>query len=193
MVNLPAPNDLVLIAFMPSPRDLELARLLGWYRIPLRSAPKVVAVDYLAFYQPATFGEAHKWCIEFFAPVLGHELVTRADLFADEAKGSRAHEEYFKLQLGPIQELPQPIPAGKWKRLTFLYSTGERLLSAETIEGLSVHDEERQILWRALRERAQQAQAYGASELPEMAIDPEVLALLSLGSENLFTEDEVGG
>ena len=35
----------------------EIARLLGWYRIPLRTAPKVVAVDYLAFYQPSAFGE----------------------------------------------------------------------------------------------------------------------------------------
>lgn len=190
MVNLPAPKDLVLIAFMPSPRDLELARLLGWYRIPLRTAPKDVAVDYLAFYQPATLGEGHKWRIEFFAPVLGHELVTRADVFADEAKGPRALEEYFKLQLGPSQELPQPIPAGKWKRLTFLYSTGERLLSAEMIDGLSVQDEERQVLWRALRERAQQAQAYGAGDLPEMAIEPEIFALLSLAIANPNPETE---
>jgi hypothetical protein len=49
------PTDLILVAFLPSPRDLEIARLLGWYRIPLRTAPKVVAVDYLAFYQPSVY------------------------------------------------------------------------------------------------------------------------------------------
>ena len=49
------PQALVLVAFIPTPRDLEIARVLGWYRIPLRSAPKVIAVDYLAFYQPASF------------------------------------------------------------------------------------------------------------------------------------------
>ena len=42
---------LVLVAVMTDPRDLEIARLFGWYRIPLRTAPKVIAVDYLAFYQ----------------------------------------------------------------------------------------------------------------------------------------------
>ena len=29
MTSLPAPNDLILVAFMPSPRELEIARLLG--------------------------------------------------------------------------------------------------------------------------------------------------------------------
>jgi hypothetical protein len=52
-----SPTSLVLVCLLPTPRDLEIARLLGRYRIPLRTAPKVVAVDYLAFYQPSTFGE----------------------------------------------------------------------------------------------------------------------------------------
>ncbi len=54
-------------------------------------------------------------------------------------------------------------------------------MKAEKIEQLSVHNEERQILWRALRDRAQAEQSYAALELPEMAVDPEVLALLVLG------------
>jgi hypothetical protein len=54
------PASLVLVCLLPAPRDLEIARLLGWYRIPLRSAPKVIAVDYLAFYQPASFGAARR-------------------------------------------------------------------------------------------------------------------------------------
>ncbi len=39
-------SDLVLVAVMPNQRDLEIARVLGWYRIPLKSAPKVISVDY---------------------------------------------------------------------------------------------------------------------------------------------------
>jgi len=61
-------TDLILVCLLRSPRDLEIARLLGWYRIPLRSAPKVVAVDRLAFYQPASFGELGGR-IEYTAPV----------------------------------------------------------------------------------------------------------------------------
>jgi hypothetical protein len=180
MADLPSPNDLVLVAFLPSPKDLEIARVLGWYRIPLRTAPRVVAVDTLAFYQPATFGEDHKWCIEYIAPVTGHELTTRGQLFKEDADHPRAGEEYFKLQLGTLQPLPQSIPAGDWKRITFLYTTGERLLNAQTIEDLSVHDEERQVLWRALRERAEKEQQYGADHLPEFPWDPELLAFFGM-------------
>lgn len=180
MADLLSQNDLVLVAFLPSPKDLEIARVLGWYRIPLRTAPRVVAVDTLAFYQPATFGDGHKWCIEFIAPVTGHELTTRGQLFKEDADDPRAGEEYFKLQLGTLQALPKPIPASDWKRLTFLYTTGERLLSAQTLEELSVHDEERKVLWSALRERAQKEQQYGADHLPEFPWDPELLAFFGM-------------
>jgi hypothetical protein len=29
------PGDLILVAIMNSKRDLEIARVLGWYRIPV--------------------------------------------------------------------------------------------------------------------------------------------------------------
>lgn len=180
MSNLPSANDLILVAFLPSPRDLEIARVLGWYRIPLRSAPRVVAVDFLAFYQPADFGEGHKWCIELVAPVAGHELVTREQLFKEESQGPRASEEYFKISLGPLQALTKPIPIGKWKRLTFLYTTGERLLAAQTIDDLSVHDDERHVLFHALRERAKDKQQYSVVHQPEFPFDPELLAYIGM-------------
>ncbi len=49
------PTDLVLIAVLNNRRDFEVIRLLGWYRIPLRFAPKIVDVDAIAFYQTARF------------------------------------------------------------------------------------------------------------------------------------------
>ena len=175
---LPAPTDLILVAFLPQPRDLEIARVLGWYRIPIATAPKIVAVDWLVFYQPASFGEAHRWRIEWAAPVEGHELTTRATLFRDEPNHPHAHETYYKIQLGALQRLPHPIVAQRWKRLTFLYTTGERLLAARTLHDLVVDGEERRLLWRALRERA--AQPYRAAQ-PAEQIPPEILALLALG------------
>ncbi|MFC1936869.1 hypothetical protein ACFLYP_04310, partial [Chloroflexota bacterium] len=107
-------------------------------------------------------------------------LATRADLFKDQPDHPRAREEYFKLQLGSLVALPDPIPAGEWKRLTFLYTTGQHLLSAENLNDLTVHEEERKLLWRALRERAQQEQGYKIADLPELPIDPEILALFGL-------------
>ena len=158
------------------PRDLEIVRLLGWYRIPLRSAPKVVAVDQLAFYQAGSFGASGSR-INFFAKVRGHELTTRVELLIDETNHPRANEEYYKIQIGELEKLSQPIIADKWKRLTFLYTTGEYLLKAQTLNDLVVQSDERQLLWQSLRERATQEQTY-QTDLPEADIPPDVLIAL---------------
>jgi hypothetical protein len=182
-------TDLVLVCLLPTPRDLEIARLLGWYRIPLRTAPKVVAVDYLAFYQPGSFTERGGQ-IEFVAPVRGHELSTRAELLRDETDHPRANEEYFKIQIGGLEKLGQPVKAEKWKRLTFLYTTGEYLLKAQTLNDLVVQSDERGLLWQSLRERAAGHQDYKV-DMPD-DIDPGVLiALLGIKElqEDYQTED----
>ncbi len=171
-----SPTSLVLVCLLPTPRDLEIARLLGWYRIPLRTAPKVVAVDYLAFYQPSAFGE-RGGKIEFIAEVRGHELTTRGELLKDEADHPRAREEYYKIQIGGLERLKEPVVADKWKRITFLYTTGEYLLRAKTLNDLVVDGDERQILWHSLRERAENEQLY-KTDLPEADIPPEVLMAL---------------
>jgi len=137
----------------------------------------VIAVDYLAFYQTAAFAE-NKWRIQYLAPVLGHELTTRAELLQDELDHPSAQLEYYKVQLGAMIRLPDPILADKWRRITFFYTTGEHLRQAAAIRDLIVPSEERRILWQALRERASQAQNYVADKSPEFEIDPAVLASL---------------
>ncbi len=168
---------------------MEIARLLGWYRIPLRTAPKVIAVDYLAFYQTGAFGD-DKWRIQYIAPVRGHELTTRAELLRTEVDHPRAKEEYYKVQLGALEALSKPIVADTWRRITFLYSTGEYLSRATTINDLVVQSDERQLLWQALRERAEQV--YGSPELPDMDLPDDVLAiLLGIKEGNAsYAEDE---
>lgn len=147
------PEDLVLVAVVKSPRDLEIARVLGWYRIPLETAPKTLHIDWLAFYQSAAFGD-EKWSVRYACPVRGFELTRRGELLRDEPDHARADEPYYKVILGPMQALPQPIPARKWRRVTFLFTTGERLAGARDLTDLRVpasrkHDR----LWGLLRER----------------------------------------
>lgn len=173
----PSPTSLILVVLLNNRRDLEIARVLGWYRIPLRSAPKVIAVDYLAFYQTAAFRE-ERWQIRWIAPVRGHELTTRLELLRDEPDHPRARQEYFKVQIGPLMDLPRPIPAANWRRITFLYTTGEYLMQAETISDLVVKSDERPVLWQALRERANQAQSYTTGKEPDLDLDPMLLAAL---------------
>jgi len=176
MSPLPLPTSLILVAVMTALRDLEIARLLGWYRIPLRTAPKVVAVDYLAFYQTGGFGD-EKWRIQYIAPVRGHELTTRAELLRDEPDHPRAREEYFKIQLGPLEKLEHPIIASSWKRVTFFYTTGEYLLQAGSINDLVVRSVERKQLWNAMRERSDQ-ENFDDQEGDELELDDAILALL---------------
>ncbi len=178
MSAFPPSNALILIAVMPDRRDLEIARLLGWYRIPLRFAPKVIDVDYLAFYQTGAFGEAARWQINSFAQVRGHELTTRKELFRDEPDHPRSKDEYYKIQIGPLQLLEIPIVTTGWRRLTFLYTTGDLFCSAKTINDLVVRSEERDILWKSLRDRAAHGSQYQANDLPEIALDPVLLAML---------------
>lgn len=176
-----SPVSLILVAVMTNPRDLEIARLFGWYRIPLKRAPKVIAVDYLAFYQTKAFGE-QRWRIRYVAPVRGHELTTRGELLRDEPDHPRASEEYYKVQIGQLEELQRTILAEKWRRLTFLYTTGEYLIEARTLNDLVVHSEERQILWNALRERLAQEKSY--SVLDDVELDEDILSDL-LGIKEL--------
>ena len=176
-MTFPSPSSLVLVAVMKDPRDLEIARLLGWYRIPLRSAPKVVAVDYLAFYQTAAFGEG-RWRIQYLAPVRGHELVTRKELLRDEADHPHANHEYYKIELGPLLALPQPIMAEAWRRVTFFYTTGEYLMRARSLHELILASEERPLLWKALRERTLPAQAEKEGSGHQSEINPLILAEL---------------
>jgi len=172
-----SPDSLILIAIIPTPEDLQLARVLGWYRIPSRTAPRILNVDYLAFYQPASF-QGRRWRVECLAPVLGHELTTRAELLQDESDHSRADEEYFKVQLGPVNPLRHSIRAGNWKRFTFLYTTGEYLQGASVLTDLTVAPAERRRLWKALRERGTISSTYQAEMIDLDLIPLDVLSSL---------------
>jgi hypothetical protein len=154
-------DDLVLVALCRSRRDLEIARLLGWYRIPLASAPKTLRVDWLAFFLTSAFGR-ERWSVRYLAPVRGFELRRRGELLRDEPDHPRAEEPYYRVDLGPLRELGRPIPARRWRRLTFLYTTGDRLRSAADVRQLSVSvgdGDDR--LWRLLRERGAPADTAG--------------------------------
>jgi len=170
------PSSLIMVCVLPKPKDLEIARLFGWYRIPLRSAPKVISVDYLAFYQPASFAQA-KNRIDYLAKVRGHELTTRKELIREESNHPHANEEYFKIQLGQLEKLNEPIKAGNWKRFSFFYTTGEYFLEAEELKDLVVKTNDRLTLWKALNERAKASQEY-TTEIQDSELSPEILLTL---------------
>ena len=129
------PEDRVLVAIMPSPRDLAIARDQGWYRIPQQQSPKGIHAEYLAFYFNRAFG-SQKWAIHYYAPQLGFELVRRLDLFPDEPRHPRADHLYFKVQLGSLQQLERPIISLRWRRISFIHTTWDRFMDATEINDL---------------------------------------------------------
>lgn len=131
------PEDRVLVAVMTRPQDFKAARDQGWYRVPEKKAPRGVFFEYIAFYFTAAFGD-QAYAVHYYAPRLGHELVTRRDLLPDEPDHPRAEELYYKLQLGPLQKREPPIVSRRWRRITFIHTTWDRFQAAEEINDLFV-------------------------------------------------------
>lgn len=130
------PDDRVLVAVMNNPRDFEIAREEGWYRIPLKHAPPTTTeATVLAFYFTKAFGE-ESWAIHWYAPVRGHELVRRRDLLPEEPDHPRADELYYKVQLGPLERLEPPIPSFRWRRIAFIETSWDRFVTAREVHEL---------------------------------------------------------
>jgi hypothetical protein len=120
---------------MSRPKDFELARDQGWYRLPEKQAGPGAFFEYLAFYFTAAFGD-QGYAVHYYARRLGHELVTRRELLPDEPDHPRAEEQYYKLQLGPLQRRDPPIASLRWRRITFIHTTWDRFEAAEEINDL---------------------------------------------------------
>lgn len=121
----------VLVGVLKNPRDLAILENDLWYRIPLASAPKR-PYDYVAFYQPAAFGQEGKR-IAYFGPISRREVVRRIDLLPDETHHPRAHDPYLKITLEHLVTLPHPIRNIIPRRLTFGFTTLKRLLESHEL------------------------------------------------------------
>ncbi len=129
------PDARVIVAIITRPADLARARDEHWYRIPVRSAPRGLAADYIAFYQTAAFG-TERWSVRCIAPIERVMVCSRRDLLPEEASHPRAAERYYRLALGPLASLPEPIPSRRLRRLTFIPTTYSHLLYAEDVADL---------------------------------------------------------
>ena len=130
------PDDRVLVAVMNSLEDWRRVQDEGWYRVPVKHAPPGSPnFDWIAFYFSKIF-EENKWAIHFYAPVLGHELLTRRDLIPAQPDHHRAGDWYYKFELGPLSHKLPPIVSDTWRRIVFLVTTGDRFEAAEEIKDL---------------------------------------------------------
>jgi very-short-patch-repair endonuclease len=139
----------VLIAVLKDRRDRRLLLREGWYRIPVRRAPRR-AFDYIAFYQPEKFGRDSKR-IRYYARIRRVGVVLRRELLPSEPRHPRAAEPYFRFRLGPVRELAKPILNTAPRRVSFGFTTRKRLLASRELLRLYAVPHIERILLRALK------------------------------------------
>ena len=160
------PEDRVLVAYLPHPADFTIIQSESWYRIPQKHVPKGLYAEYIAFYFGRHFDD-DKWAIHYYAPRLGHELTTRQALLPHEPDHPRAHDLYYKVQLGELQQLERPIISLRWRRVTFIHTTWDRFMDATEINDLFVEGGEYvDRLYAALKDRGMQPERQYKVEEP---------------------------
>lgn len=142
----------VLVAIVPRKKDWEILKREHWYRIPVKSAPKNInEVKILAFYQPKIFG-CERYSVNYYAQVKNLGIVKRIQLLPDEPNHIRANNDYYKITIGDLTKLLNPIPSQRWRRITFIPSTLERLLKATEINDLWDTSKIEEKLYKALKD-----------------------------------------
>ena len=124
-------NKIVLVGVLKDKRDLNILLTENWYRIPVAYVP-TRRFDYLAFYQPALFSYQGKR-IRYYARVLNYQVIKRGDLLLDEPNHLRARDYYLRIRVGKIKKLPRPIRNIIPRRVSFGFTTLNRLLKSKNI------------------------------------------------------------
>ncbi|MCX8015367.1 MAG: DUF559 domain-containing protein [candidate division WOR-3 bacterium] len=125
-----------LVAIIQSKRDWQILNKEHWYRIPVKTAPKVLnKAKFIAFYQTKIFDD-EKYSINYYAKILKIEIVKRIELLPKESTHIRAYDDYYKVIIGNLMKLPKPIPSLRWRRITFIPTTLKKLLDATEINDL---------------------------------------------------------
>lgn len=131
MIKNRAKNKIVLVGVLKNKRDLNILLTENWYRIPAAHAP-TRQFSYLAFYQPAFFGRQGKR-IQYYARVLNYQVIRRNDLLPDESNHPRARDYYLRVRVGKVKKLPRPIRNIIPRRVSFGFTTLNRLLKSRNI------------------------------------------------------------
>ena len=127
-------DDRVLVGVINRKRDLTIAKNRRWYRIPQSKLRRGLNAEYVAFFlSRQVFGE-RGGCIAYFARVTGLELARRRDLLPGES--ARADDLYYKVQFRNLVEKYPPIENYPARSISFIRTTWDRFISAETINDL---------------------------------------------------------
>jgi len=128
----PRPDALVCVIKTKKDRDILLEE--KWYRIPLSHAPRRKP-KFLAFYQGAAFKEAGER-IELYGRIKYWRLKKRKEILPEEKKHPRANELYLQFFLSRVSKLRKPALNRGRVRISFGFTSLEKLRRSEKIRGL---------------------------------------------------------
>lgn len=154
----PRPVRDCLVAVVTNDDDLRRFRDEGWYRLPRRALGRQIAGDALdeitavAIYQTERITDGIAGSIELWGEIDGIDMMTRGEMIPTESEHPAADEPYVRLRVRGIQSLSAPLVNRRPRRLTFLRTTRERLLGAESINDLIIGTRSQEKLHGALRE-----------------------------------------
>jgi very-short-patch-repair endonuclease len=155
--NFPVPTNEseqseALVAILKEPRDLEILINEGWYRIPVRNAPRRWPPRWLALYQPKVFAE-QAYAVRYYGRVRRIEELPRRVLLPEEPAHPNADLLYYRIELEQLEELPQPILSRRFRRIFFIPTTYRKLLLAQEINDLFDESPLEDCLWEEFRSR----------------------------------------
>lgn len=145
----------ILIAYIPSGKDLAIAANKHWYRIPCSSknVPLNIrnnGVKLIAFYQPKIFRE-DAFAVRWFAKVKQVKVVKRKQLLKDEPLNPKSDNKYYKIELEKLYRLPKSIISRRHRRILFITTTFDRFEKAEEINDLFLESPLEEKFWEEFK------------------------------------------
>lgn len=140
----------VLVCLLKEKSDFGILHEQGWYRIPVKHAPKRWPPKWLAFYQPKAYGD-DAYRIRYYAEVGEINIASRQDLFPNELPNPKSDQEYFKIKIKSLKEKSEPIFSSRPRRLAFIPTTWLKFELAEEINDLFDDSPLEDRLWLELK------------------------------------------
>lgn len=145
----------ILIAYLPSLKDLQIALNQRWYRIPVKShnVPLNVInkqIKLIAFYQPKVFKE-DAFAVRYYGKVEEIKVLKRKNLFIDEPKNEKSEDLYYQIKFEKLLRLPRPIYSLRHRRILFITTTLDRFENAQEINDLFYESLLEEKFWHELK------------------------------------------
>ncbi len=105
---------------------------------------------WLAIYQTKIFGE-EAYCVNYFAKVKDVKQVYRYEIFPNEPINEKTNNKYHQIFIEPLVPLERPVYSLRRRRIIFIPTTQDKLMTAEQINDLYDESPLEDAMWVELK------------------------------------------